>query len=57
MTSPVLGPTSYGGETYAVDEETAVTSAHIAAEIGPEEPYLDGLDGLIGAVSQNSTPR
>lgn len=40
------------GETYAVDEETAVTAAHIADKIGPEGPYLDGHDALIAAVGR-----
>jgi predicted nucleic acid-binding protein len=38
------------GETYAVDEQAAVTAGEIADEIGPAGPYSDGLDGLIAAV-------
>jgi len=38
------------GEVYGVDERTAVTAAKIADEIGPEGPYLSGMDGLVAAV-------
>lgn len=37
-------------EVYAVDERTATTAAEIAAKIGPQGPYLSGMDGLIAAV-------
>ena len=40
------------GETYAVDEQTAVTAGEIADEVGPGGPYLDGLDALIAAVGR-----
>lgn len=40
------------GENHAVDERTAVTAGEIADEIGPDGPYLDGLDGLIAAVGR-----
>ena len=40
------------GETYAVDERTAATAGEIADEVAPEDPYLDGLDGLIAAVGR-----
>jgi len=40
------------GEVYAVDERTAVTAAEIADEIGPQGPYLAGMDGLIAAVGR-----
>ena len=33
-------------EVYGVDERTAVTAAEIADEIGPEGPFLTGMDGL-----------
>lgn len=38
------------GEMHAVDERTAVTAAEIAADIGPQVPILNGMDGLIAAV-------
>lgn len=41
------------GETYAVDEKTAVTAGEIADEIAPSGPYLDGLDALIAAVGRD----
>lgn len=40
------------GETHPVDERTAVTAGEIAAKIGVDGPYLDGLDGLIAAVGR-----
>ncbi len=40
------------GEAYAVDGRTAVTAAKIADEIGPEGPFLSGMDGLIAAVGR-----
>lgn len=40
------------GETYEVDEKTAVTAAEIADEVPPAGPYLDGLDALIAAVGR-----
>lgn len=40
------------GEVYAVDERTAVTAAEIAAEMGPQGPFLSGMDGLIAAVGR-----
>ena len=40
------------GETYEVDERTAVTAGEIADEVGPAGPYLDGLDALIAAVGR-----
>ena len=40
------------GETYDVDEETAVAAAGIADEVGPDGPYLDGVDALIAAVGR-----
>lgn len=36
-----------------IDEETAVTAGHIADEIPPGGPYLDGPDALIAAVGRN----
>lgn len=40
------------GEVYTVDEQTAVTAAEIAAEMGPQGPFLTGMDGLIAAVGR-----
>lgn len=40
------------GETYAVDERTAMIAGEIADEVGPSGPYLDGLDALIAAVGR-----
>jgi predicted nucleic acid-binding protein len=40
------------GEPYAVDEQTAVTAGEIAAEVGPQGPFLDGMDGLIAAAGR-----
>jgi len=39
-------------EVYPVDEQTAAHAAEIADEIGPEGPYLTGMDGLIAAVGR-----
>jgi predicted nucleic acid-binding protein len=39
-------------EPYAADERTAVTAGEIAAEIGPEGPYLDGPDALVAATGR-----
>jgi len=40
------------GEKHAVDEHTAVLAGEIANEIGPEGPFLGGLDALIAAVGR-----
>ena len=40
------------GQVYNVDEHLAVTAADIADEIGPQGPYLDGMDALIAAVGR-----
>jgi predicted nucleic acid-binding protein len=40
------------GEVRGVDEELSVTAARIADEIGPQGPYLDGVDGLVAAVGR-----
>jgi predicted nucleic acid-binding protein len=40
------------GEKHAVDEHTAVIAGEIADEVGPEGPFLDGLDALIAAVGR-----
>ncbi|WP_254837578.1 PIN domain-containing protein [Natronomonas marina] len=35
-----------------VDERTAATAGHIADEIAPDGPYLDGVDALVAAVGR-----
>lgn len=39
-------------DVQSVDEQTAVTAGHIADEIAPGGPYLDGPDALIAAVGR-----
>jgi predicted nucleic acid-binding protein len=40
------------GEVYETDEALAVTAAGVAADVGPEGPYLAGCDALIAAVGR-----
>lgn len=40
------------GEVYETGENTAVLAGEIAEEIGPEGPFLAGMDGLIAAVGR-----
>ena len=40
------------GEVHAVDERTAVTAAEIADEVGPQGPFLSGMDALIAAIGR-----
>jgi predicted nucleic acid-binding protein len=40
------------GEVYEADEALAVTAAEVAADVGPEGPYLAGCDALIAAVGR-----
>lgn len=40
------------GEVYDVGEELSILAARIADEIGPEGPYLDGVDALVAAVGR-----
>jgi predicted nucleic acid-binding protein len=40
------------GEKHAVDEHTAALAGEIADEVGPEGPFLDGMDALIAAVGR-----
>lgn len=40
------------GEVYGSDEQLAVTAAEVAADVGPEGPYLGGCDALIAAVGR-----
>lgn len=41
------------GRVYDVDEELSIEAARIADEIGPEGPYLDGVDALVAAVGRD----
>lgn len=40
------------GEVYETDEETAALAGEIADEVGPEGPFLTGMDALIAAVGR-----
>lgn len=40
------------GEVYEVDEQTATLAGEIANEIGPQGPFLSGMDALIAAVGR-----
>ena len=40
------------GEVHAVDKRTAVTAAEIADEMGPQGPFLSGMDAVIAAVGR-----
>lgn len=40
------------GEVYAIDEQTAITAAEIADDIGQQGPFLTGMDALIAAVGR-----
>lgn len=40
------------GDVYGVDEELSITAARISSEIGPQGPFLDGVDGLVAAVGR-----
>nr|WP_211694169.1 hypothetical protein [Natronomonas salina] len=40
------------GEVYETGEKTAALAGKIADEIGPEGPFLTGMDGLILAVGR-----
>ncbi|WP_436347045.1 PIN domain-containing protein [Natronorubrum sp. FCH18a] len=39
-------------EVYPVDGGTAITAAEVADEVGPQGPYLTGIDGVIAAVGR-----
>lgn len=39
-------------DVYETDRETAAIAGDVAAEIGPEGPFLAGMDGLIAAVGR-----
>ena len=40
------------GEVYEPGEDTAALAGEIADEIGPQGPFLAGMDGLIAAVGR-----
>lgn len=40
------------GEVYEVDDSLSEAAAHLASEIGPQGPYLDGIDALVAAVGR-----
>jgi predicted nucleic acid-binding protein len=40
------------GEIYETDEDTAALAGEIATAVGPEGPFLAGMDGLIAAVGR-----
>jgi len=40
------------GEIYDIDEDLSIAAARIADQIGPQGPYLDGVDGLVAAVGR-----
>ena len=40
------------GEVYGTEEDTAALAGEIADEIGPQGPFLAGMDGLIAAVGR-----
>lgn len=40
------------GELYEVNGDLSVEAGRIAGEIGPQGPYLDGVDALVAAVGR-----
>lgn len=40
------------GDVYETDEDTAALAGEIADEIGPEGPFLAGMDGVIAATGR-----
>jgi len=40
------------GDVYEMDEQTAVVAGEIADDIGPQGPFLTGMDALIAAVGR-----
>ncbi len=40
------------GEVYETDERTATVAGEIANEVGPQGPFLTGMDALIAAVGR-----
>lgn len=39
-------------EVHETDEALAVSAARIADEIGPQSPFLDGVDALVAAIGR-----
>ena len=39
-------------EVYETDEQTAVVAGEIADDVGPQGPFLTGMDALIAAVGR-----
>ncbi|MUW13657.1 PIN domain-containing protein [Halorubrum sp. CBA1125] len=39
-------------EVYTVDEDLSIEAGYIADDIGPEGPFLDGVDALVAAVGR-----
>jgi predicted nucleic acid-binding protein len=40
------------GDVYPIDETLSIEAARIAEEIGPQGPFLNGVDALVAAVSR-----
>jgi len=40
------------GAVHPVDEDLSAEAARIAGEVGPQGPYLDGVDALVAAVGR-----
>ncbi|WP_424003349.1 PIN domain-containing protein [Haloarcula salina] len=40
------------GEVYEINEDLSVEAGRIADEVGPQGPYLDGVDALVAAVGR-----
>lgn len=40
------------GDVYETDEQTAVVAGEIADDVGPQGPFLTGMDALIAAVGR-----
>jgi len=40
------------GQVYGIDAALSTEAARIADEIGPQGPYLDGVDALVAAVGR-----
>jgi len=45
------------GEVYETGEDTAALAGEIADELGPQGPFLAGMDGLIAAVGRELDAR
>lgn len=41
------------GDVYEIDKETTTVAGEIADEIGPQGPFLDGVDALVAAVGRS----